>query len=343
MQITNTSDYYQHKLFFNNNFLIQNYSKPTRMMIKLEMLIRNIIARIFYKLEQISNTLKLQRTAKILNSAGKKIDILIYDDDDFLKYVVNKQALLYENINTLETIALRGSTADYDFHPKYFPNSYNLGLTSSDLKFTYLQYKSIVKDAKKLENIILFTSFSMIGFALAKTSEKNRLIAYHKVFNIPIPKEYQLKRKYIKHISKKLQSVSPSKTKSYLGYEIKTAFISGNKNIQTRIKTHKRENQRTPDQLNWLRKIIDESSRNKHNLFLVLPPFRTDYKENMPHFKEGYEKLFTLGIDDSNIINFHNNEIFNEDDFGDTDHLNDKGAIKLTKELYQIVKNRNYI
>ena len=305
-------------------------------MVQLEMLIRNIIARILLRLGKITKALKLIYFSNKLNSFAKKIDIIIYNDYDFLQYVKDKSCGFTENSHNIETVALCSSTADYGFHPNYFPNSYNSGLISSDLQFTYLHYKSIAKN-NHLKNIIVFFSLFTVGYNLSKTKERNRLIAYYESFNIQKPNEQKFKRRYSKHIAKRLNNINFSKLKNYCGYENRPLAAYGEEDVKNRIKTHTRENKRTPDQLLWLEKLDQETMKNGHNLFIVLAPFRKDYKNGMPSFQEGYKKFFELKLNNSKIINFHNDESYTDDCFYDTDHLNEKGAIKLTKELYSIM------
>lgn len=307
-------------------------------MVQLEMLFLNFLARILLRLKGLFNRLHLTHLNRILSRCIKKVDINIYDNDAFLNYVLAKHLGLKKNIKDIETIALRGSTADYGFDPDYFPNSYNLGLTSSDLHFAYLQYKSVLKEGGEIKNIIVFASFSMIGFSLPKTIEKNRLMAYYTAFNIAIPKSHKFKKRYLKHIEKKLTTLKTDLiVENYNGYEKKVSFMVNKSSLERRLITHTRENKRVPNQLNWLKRIDTKTQKNNHKLFIVLPPFRSDYKEEMPSFDEGYKQLLSLNFQNSEILNFHNSELFNDSDFGDLDHLNEHGAKKLTTELFTII------
>ena len=66
-----------------------------------------------------------------------------------------------------------------------------------------------------------------------------------------------------------------------------------------------------------------------HDFYVVVPPFRSDYMALMPPFEETFKEL--LALDGVKILNFFGDENFSDGDFGDTDHLNKSGAMKLTR------------
>jgi hypothetical protein len=52
----------------------------------------------------------------------------------------------------------------------------------------------------------------------------------------------------------------------------------------------------------------------------------------LPGQAELFEKIFK--IKNITILNFYDSTLFTDGDFVDADHLNETGAIKLTKEIY---------
>ena len=79
-----------------------------------------------------------------------------YQNTEFLTYVYKKKLGLLACADQIESLALRGSGADYDFFDQTNGPNYNLGLTSSDLHATYHLYKNSTDILPKLRNIIVF-------------------------------------------------------------------------------------------------------------------------------------------------------------------------------------------
>lgn len=270
----------------------------------------------------------------------KKIDSKFYpnlfDDNEFLVYVDQKHKGLINNIEKIEHLVLGSSHADYGFYPDYIENSFNLGLTSCDLYTSYNIF-SINKDRLvNLKNVILFFSVFDNGYSLIQTSEKYRVVAYNKFFNVPYQKNDIIESHYENSVLKQINKITYIGIDgNFKGYEKKTSF---GLNIKTedRVKSHLKQNKREPDQLEWLHKIIFETQAKNINLYIVLPPFRVDYRILLPLKQELFSKLFMIKTSNVHIIDLYNSSNFNNNDFGDTDHLNEFGAKKLTLELKKL-------
>ena len=111
--------------------------------------------------------------------------------------------------------------------------------------------------------------------------------------------------------------------------------------VEERAKSHLRENKREPDQMQWLKELINLVHSDNRRLIIVIPPFRSDYKKIISKQSNLFEKIYNLkGVE---VLNFYDSKIFSDDDFGDSDHLNEQGAIKLTNEIYKHFKNNNLL
>lgn len=79
-----------------------------------------------------------------------------------------------------------------------------------------------------------------------------------------------------------------------------------------------------------------------HDLFVVIPPFRSDYTKLLPPFEEVFAPLLSLTQKDASIhlLDYFHDTDFADDDFGDTDHLNLQGAKKLTQKIRQAFRTR---
>ena len=265
----------------------------------------------------------------------------IFDDIAFLSYVKKKKTALEKHVATIETLVIRGSNADYGFYSPIWENSFNLGLTSTDLYSNYHLYKNYRTSFKKLKNVLYFITVSSPGYSLIHTVERNRAIAYKFFFSIPYSNLNLINHKYEKWIYKKCEKVRLMEVEeNYRGYDKK--FLYGvHFNVEDRVRTHLRENNREPDQLGWLNALIDLIKEDGLKLFIIIPPFRSDYKVLLPDSSVLFRKFFSLK--DIHILNYYDSDLFTDDDLGDTDHLNEQGAIKLTKEIHKYFEANNLL
>ncbi len=304
-------------------------------LIYLEIQILSLIARIHNKLVYLFNKNDLKKGE---GSVKYKKILSLYDDVDFLLYVKEKKDGFLQNLSNIKTLVISDSTADYGFHPQYYNDSFNLGLISFDLYSSYQLYMSYRDELSSLNEIICFLNVSSIGFSLIHTSEKYRTVAYKYFFNIEYFDETQIKKRYEKWIISICKKLHNEKIDDgYRGYKEKYYFGTHIKTSQ-RAKTHLRENIREPDQLQWLVKLAHFVGMDNRKLVLVIPPCREDYMENLPMKSVLYEKIHKLDLKNVKLVDFYGDTLFNDNDFGDTDHLNETGAIKLTKKMAQILE-----
>lgn len=256
----------------------------------------------------------------------KKIDPM-HAKDLFLK-----KSVLLNNINEIETLVLGSSHGDYGFNPLYSDKvSYNLCYTSQDLYYSYKLYEKLYNKTPKMKNIIVFYSVFSSGLELEKTSEYPICSCYKLLFDIPY-KTNKSYKKIEKQFSKEL--LEPLTIPDYyLGYNNPQIFFSENFGVKNRVKTHLRENLRSNKQNDYINKIFELSKQANHNLTIIIPPARSDYKSNLPDSADLFKKLYIISNNRFNILNFYDNNDFLFEDFGDFDHLNCDGAEKLTKKI----------
>lgn len=243
---------------------------------------------------------------------------------------------------------MRGSNADFGFYSPLWDNSYNLGLTSSDFYTNYYIYKEYRVKLKSLNNIIVFLSVASIGNSLIYTSERYRAVGYKYFFNIPYAEPSMIKSRFEKRVLRKCEIVNKEKGEvhpSYSGYNKKHKIqsITSKASIISRSKTHLRENRREPDQLIWLQKLNKCINEDNRKLILVITPFRSDYKNQLPPKTELFEKIYNLELENSLILDFYDSVLFTDDDMADTDHMNEQGARKLTLEIKRILTEQELL
>ena len=272
------------------------------------------------------------RLRSIRKRIKHKFQPLLFDDKYFLTYVIKKHRGFLSNIKEIKTLALRGSTTDFGFYSPLIEGSYNLGLTSVNFYTTHQIYKKYRYDLISLKNVVIYINPSVIGYFFIHTSSKYLSVVYRNIFDITYPGIDSLEEKYIKKINRKLDkalNIDSDIEGDYFGYETKT--FPNDIDVESRVQTHYRENTREPDQIAWLEelsKLINEDGR---KLFIVIPYFRSDYKALLPSEDVVFKKIFDAKLLNTEIVSYYNSSKFSDADMGDTDHMNEQGAIKITK------------
>ena len=301
----------------------------------------NFIIKVIYFIP-LGAVVKSKAIAK-LSKLKLQISPKLFDDSEFLSYVQKKKLGLEKNLENIKTLALMSSTTDYGFYSPLLKNSYNLGLSSANLYTSYHLYNNYRNQLSNLQNVIIYCSVFSPGFSLIRSSERYRLVAYKYFFDVQYEKNQFIIPEYEKHIIKKCKRLSPREfDHNYMGYDKKTLYNT-NVKVQDRTRLHLRENKREPDQLKWLKNLGNLVKEDGRKLFIVFPPYRSDYKNLLPSDSILFEKILNLNLDGVEILNYYNSEIFIDSDFGDTDHLNEDGSIKLTNEIMKVFKNNKWL
>lgn len=238
-----------------------------------------------------------------------------------------------KHCKTVDTVALGGSRCDYGINPDYFDKTtYNFGLTSLDAFGAYHLLKKIHKSAPNLKNVVFVYSVHLPGYKLWKCSEKFRCAYYKMAFGIPYPYVGRTRKIKAKIRSHKTVSVPDD----FLGYYNPESAIDND--IVNRTRGHLKHMLRDKSQLKYLRKMARLCRRRGYNLIVIISPARSDYCNLIhPYFIElslQYIQHY-MGLAG---INMFADSAFTDDDFCDSDHLNAKGAIKLSKKINNIIK-----
>lgn len=315
------------------------------MIVNVEIKIRQLLVKIInliISLIKINPSKQNKNFIRKLYLYQKKINIKLFDDDDYLLYLYRKKYNLENNLKSIKILIIGSSHSDYGFYSPVYADSFNLGLTSGDLYTSFHLYENYKSKLQSLNYIILFYSVFSAGYSLISTSERYRSVAYKYFFNVPYQVPKLIKRRFEKKILNKCKNLKLSDANSnFYGYERKTEFLIY-QSANERAKSHLRENMREPDQLEWLIKLISSINKDDKEILIVIPPFRNDYKDLLPQSSIVFDKLFRLGhYMKYDILNFYDSEFFIDNDFGDADHLNEQGAIKLTKMINEYFLKKN--
>lgn len=250
--------------------------------------------------------------------------------------VFQKAYSFFESTSEIETLAFGSSHGYYGYIAA--EKEFNLCETSQDLYYSYALYEKYAGKLKNLKTIILFYSVFSPSMELQKTSESFRCVYYTAFYDIP----YKLP-----DLAKKTGLVKDEKITSQIGKDFLRKPISKNRgnfsfdtyeavilSAEQRAASHLKHNKRNNTQTEFVTKMGDLAKQNNHKLFVVIPPMRSDYRELLPPTEELFNALISQISDkDISLINMYDSPDFSSDDFSDTDHLNQKGAEKLTAKI----------
>jgi hypothetical protein len=248
-----------------------------------------------------------------------------------------KKFLAVKNCKNLKNLVLGSSHGRDCFIPGKY--DFNLSGSSLDMYRIWKLYSWVVKNnGKKLKNIIIVWSVFHAGLQLEKTKEYPRCISYKALYKInyalPLPMNDAVGLKSVKE-----QSEIASCPKDYRGQASYTGkhFYEPAKVL---VKKHLKNTNRDNNQIQYLQKIVDAAKKHKHKVFVVLPPYRSDYLKYLPNDEIVYRELFDFVAKnkDVKLLNFQHDKDFKYSDFDSSDHCNEIGAIKMTKKLNKAIR-----
>ncbi len=276
------------------------------------------------------NILYLQSLRKSLRKIRRKVPF--FDNDKFINYVYTKYLGYKNQLTEIHIVALRGSAADYSFYSPDWPNSFNFGLTSSDLHHSLELYRKLLCDAPRLRAILFFGGVFSPGFDLVMTSERHRLVTYKHFFQTEYDSDH-IKKKNERKIVKKILGTHPKPVESNQGFVFDKVYQPC-LDVVSRASKHLRENKREPDQMEYFYELKRLVERDGRQFFFVIPPFRSDYLAALgAEGKDGLFDKFESVLLPEQVLDYSLCDSFCDSDFGDCYHLNELGARKLTALL----------
>ena len=92
---------------------------------------------------------------------------------------------------------------------------------------------------------------------------------------------------------------------------------------------------RNNNQIKYLGDIVKLARQKHHKVYVVLPPYRSDYLKCLPEESIVYRELFDFLKEnpDVKLLNFQLSSDFKDSDFDSPDHCNKSGGLKLTKKI----------
>jgi len=255
---------------------------------------------------------------------------------DYRRDVYTFRAL--NNCKKLKTLIVGSSHGRDAFIPSI--DECNLSNSSQDLYRMYKLYEYVVEhNGRNLKNVLVFWSVFHPGLQLEKTKNCLHCVPYKFLYDIDYACEmYPIDARVIKNIEKLMADITvPDNYRGKSFYTPSTSNDTAEKVAAGHIKNAMRNN----NQIQYLGKIVDLARRHKHNVYVVLPPYRQDYQNCLPVDDEIYFELFNFLKHHRNVrlLNFQHDADFDDADFRNSDHCSERGGRKLTRKIKQLLKD----
>lgn len=265
------------------------------------------------------------------------------------KYLDNKS-------DSIEVLFIGGSDAQMAFDPKYIKRrSYNAANPAQSLDYTYELLKKYENNWSNLKYIVLPVSYLTLFFKLeANPTEAWRIKNYNLYYKINISKNPKydteiLNGRLFEHILRLIDYYIKNNnpiTNADNGWNISSTSMTPDSLYISGIDAVKRhtipKDRQCFDEMNAaLVSIIDFSKKHNCKLILCTTPLCESYRENVDQYQYNitFKRLVKVTKENDNCtyLNFIDDARFRVEDYYDGDHLNYKGAQKLTFMIDSII------
>lgn len=281
----------------------------------------------------------------------------------FLREIPNdyryKREYLDKNAERITVLFLGSSYAYYGVNPALMcPNSFNAAYISQSIYYDYQILKKYQNRWNKLQYIALPVSYATLYGNLETSEESWRVknyVLYYGLHNVHALENYSevlsnslkinLKRIYQFYCLGRTNQTCSSlgwgtDYSSHAGVGVRPDLAESGREAAKRNTMHNdlffAENVRT------LRSMIEFAKQRSVHLILYTPPAHAYYVKhfNPTQLKRSLRQFQELdrAYEEVSYHNFLTDSSFTTNDFYDADHLNDLGAIKLTKRLNALIQ-----
>lgn len=269
-----------------------------------------------------------------------------------------KNANLENKSSQIRILCLGNSQTLYGINPGYFSmEGFNLAYVSQTLDIDNLLLEKYIPDLKNLEYIIVQVSYTSFFEILGYQPDAWRVRNYRRYYNINPPvdktKEFDLLitsyRNNLLKIANKIKGhelVLCNEWGFETGYDSENSLTDFTQSSDEAAGRHKaKSTDFLSDNIKNLESIIEKARKNNVNIILYTPPVHEMYLRKLDSLQLDmmYREIRNIltSYDDVIYLDWSSNADFYDADFYDSNHLNDKGAEKLTKKLdYFLVGNR---
>lgn len=272
-----------------------------------------------------------------------------------------KAKYLKEKGSEIETLILGSSHTFYGLNPsKFTSNTFNAGHSSQSLDLDVLIFEKYSGNMTSLENVIIPISYFSYPFTLNEGKSLDKITNYNIYYGINTSNN-ELKYNYeifSKPLEKNKEIIKDYFNKKNLLTIYENGYIKKRGIEKTPINDYKAAVKRHTFDINdssvklkminnirSLEKIIKSCQANNINVYLLSTPTSSTYYNamNQNQFNNWKTTTNKLIIKYRNIkwINYlENSNDFKQEDFRDSDHLSNKGAIKLSIKVDSIINKK---
>lgn len=268
-----------------------------------------------------------------------------------------KKELLQKNLTNIQTLILGSSQCFYGINPKHLQGkAFNLANVSQTIYYDRRLTQQYLQQMPQLKNVIIGIGYFSFFYQLQQIKEDWRTNYYNLHYNISYPQQPLFDMNNISYLSAytfkrtinlALQQYIDTLTKNIdeNGYFGKQGFfeISDSSGLQ-RVAVHHAENfvaVRKDIKKDLEEFIANLRQRNINVILITMPVFNTYYKHcNQQIVLDNKNYVDSLNMQyNCTHLNLFQDSSFTKNDFYDNDHLNTKGASKLTKMINAYLKN----
>jgi len=256
-----------------------------------------------------------------------------------LSEIASKRMDFLLEADTTQVIALGASHGANAFYSSVLrKKAFNLCSSNQDLFYSYYIYNRNRELMTSLETVVLFFGVFSFGAYVRKSSRKELCAVYKYCYDIDWEEDaYSALYLELLGAFEGKYPLSRFQGKTSLGYIKPKVFYFSEKAVEERVKNHMRMYAYGREPMEYLYKLLNECKVNNHKLLIVLSPTQKSYFDLVPRgiFKE----LSRLAdeYEHVEVVNLFDSSPFLDSDFGDCDHMNVKGAEKLSKLLNNFV------
>lgn len=286
-------------------------------------------------------------------------------------YYYLKTALTYVAKPNITTLISGSSYGVFGIDISMLENAVNLASISQDLYYSTRLIYSACKVNKNIKNIVLCVGYYYFHSDLSKTQNEDELLRISKVYKpllndthncvlVP-PKqnilyesdlfdihgilEEQAKDEYRKgffHCDRPRKVYATKewedKTKNWNDLSIDEKKQAARKRAENHNRSIKRESSLAENILHFQKLLCFCQDRNI-NLWVVVTPGTSYYIDYLlPDFKAVFYEVINSTDGMVRLLDLANETSFKDEDFNDTDHLNDNGARKLTAYIGELLE-----
>lgn len=222
-------------------------------------------------------------------------------------------------------------------HKSYLAQERDFNFANShvDLYTAASLFHKICASGAQMRRAVLFYDVFSSGFEMQKTSGWFKFIPYQILFDIPFyvkrRPEYNPLVYYLEHLDASNQVHTP------FGNNCFDWFFPPDTDVVGRVASHIQNHRRGNGQDSYAISFIKNARHYGIKPFIVTSPLRSDYLHELDKYEDVFASIYLLckhyGVP---FFDFSHSKTFNDNDFGDLDHLNKNGAVKLTKQLNEL-------